>query len=445
MWLSRYKTTYLNILKLGLPLIVGQIGLIVTAFADTVMVGHYSTEALASASFVNNLFNTPMMAIMGFTYGMTPLVGALFGQGRSSDIGRLVKAGLVVTGVFALIVTGLMWWIYDHLEILDPPAELMPTIRPYYLLYLAGLVPVALCGVFLQWSYAIRNTVLPTVVLLAANGLNIIGNYVLIFGHLGFDEMGLTGAGISTLIVRFLPLLAMAAVFFFKGSYTVYREGFTTSKMHSADVRRVTGTSWPVSLQLTLESGSFTLAAVMAGWLGKIPLASFQVIVVVGMLGFCIYYSIGNATSILVANNAGLDDVKTMRRDAWGGYHIMLVFTVAASFLFFFAGKQLMGLFTEDPEVLAASTALIFPLILYQMGDATQITFSNALRGTSRVMPMLWIAFVAYVVIGVPAMYLLGITAGMGVYGIILSFSVSLFTAGGLFLYYFLDTLKHKS
>ncbi|MDE6484352.1 MAG: MATE family efflux transporter [Duncaniella sp.] len=444
MWLSRYGATYKAILKLGLPLIVGQLGLIITAFADTIMVGHYSTEALASASFVNNLFNTPMMAIMGFTYGLTPLVGALFGSGNLERIGCVLKNGFVVSGIFAAIVIGIMLWFYFNLDVLAPPAELLPLIRPYYLLYMAGLVPVALFGIFLQWSYAINLTVFPTLLLLGANAFNIVGNYALIYGHLGFQESGLTGAGISTLIARTIPLAVMAVVFMLRRDWAVFREGFSNSSVTFHEMKGVNSTSWPVALQLALESGSFTLAAVMAGRFGKIPLASFQVIVVTGMLGFCVYYSIGNAIAIMVSNDRGRGDTAAMRRDAMGGYHIMLVFMTAASVLFLFFGKNIMALFTDDSAVLAASVALIFPLILYQLGDATQITFSNALRGTSRVMPMLLIAFEAYVVIGIPAMYLLGFTARLGVYGIVLSFSVSLFTAAGLFLYFFLDTLKRN-
>ena len=101
-----------------------------------------------------------------------------------------------------------------------------------------------------------------------------------------------------------------------------------------------------------------------------------------------------------------------------------------------------MGCFTEDPAVLAVTSGLILPLVIYQAGDATQINFAGALRGTSHVMPMLWIAFVSYVMFGVPATYLLGFPMGLGTFGIILSFSVSLFIAAALFLYFFLRSTR---
>ena len=197
-----------------------------------------------------------------------------------------------------------------------------------------------------------------------------------------------------------------------------------------------------MSLPKTFEAGSFTIAAVMAGWLGAISLAAFQVIVIIGTLGFCIYYSVGSAVAVFVANCAGLSDRAGMRRYAFVGYRIMLVLATMSSLFFVFGAPHIIGQFTNDPLVLSASMALLVPLVLYQYGDATQINFANALRGTSNVMPMLWIAFVSYMVIGVPATYLMAFILGLGTYGIILSFSVSLFIAASLFLYYFLRVTR---
>ncbi len=104
-----------RIIKLGLPILIGQIGMIIVGFADTKMVGVYSTEALASASFVNNLFNVSIFACVGFTYGLTPLAGALFSQGRLKAIGMLMRNGLFLNVLFALVVTGIMAIAYANL------------------------------------------------------------------------------------------------------------------------------------------------------------------------------------------------------------------------------------------------------------------------------------------------------------------------------------------
>lgn len=435
---------YIKILRLGLPILVGQLGMIVTGFADTIMVGRYSTEALASASFVNNLFNVAIFACVGFTYGITPLVGTLFGQKRSNDIGVMMRTALAVNVVFAIVITALMAIFYLRLEHLGQPPELLPLIRPYFLIYLAGVVPLAVFNVFAQWSYAINNTRMPMWIILCANAINILGNWLLIFGNCGFPELGLTGAGIATFVSRIFCPVVITLIFFTRRAYKPYSLGFRRSGISRVMLGQVNRTSWPVAMQMTFESGSFTVAAIMTGWIGAVELAAFQIIVIVGTLGFCVYYSMAAAVSVLVANAAGVSDTRLMRRTAFAGYVIILTLAAAASLFFLLGGERAMHLFTEDPRVLSVGVTLILPLVIYQLGDATQITFANALRGTSRVMPMLWIAFFSYVVVGIPATWLLGFPAGLGAFGIILSFSVSLFLAGALFLNRFLAATRRR-
>ena len=442
--MTKYLQAYKELARLGLPILVGQLGMIIVGFADNIMVGHYSTAALASASFVNNIFNVAIFCCIGFTYGLTPLVGALFGTGEKRSIGALTRLALWLNIAYTVAVMGVMAVIYFNIHRMGQPEELLPFIRPYFLLYLAGMLPVAIFNVAAQWSYGINNTAMPMWIILAANLVNVIGNYVLIFGHIGFPELGLNGAGISTLIARVLCMIVIMAALLFSRKFKEYRDGFLHASSRKGDLRLLWHTSLPVSMQLSFESGSFTMAAVMVGWLGAVPLAAFQIVVIVGTLGFCIYYSLGSAITIKVANAAGVGSRPLMRHYAWAGYHMMLLLALFSSIVFALGGKHLMGLFSEDAAVVGLAVSLIFPLVLYQLGDATQITFAGALRGTSHVMPMLWIAFISYIVVGLPATYLLCFTFGMKTYGVILSFSVALFMAAVLFLYFFLRSTRNK-
>lgn len=433
---------YSRIITLGLPIIAGQLGMIVTGFADTAMVGHYSTDALASAAFVNNLFNIPILAILGFTYGLTPLAGALFGRGQRHRVGGVVANGLVVNLIFAVLLMGVMTVVYFCLDRMGQPAELLPLIRPYFLISLAGMVPIAIYNVFAQWSYAIGRTSMPMWITLAANGVNVLGNYMLIYGHWGLPELGLTGAGIATLLARVLCPSLIVAFFMVRRCFRPYRLGYKATRVSGSEMKRVSLTSLPVSLQMAFETSAFSGTAVMAGWIGSVALASFQVVVTLGTLGFCIYYGMGAAVSVLVANYAGRREPEAMRATAMRGYIVMLVLAACSSVLFLNWGVEIIRLFTVDPTVIAVAAGLIIPPLIYQAGDATQINFANALRGTANVMPMLWIAFVSYILVGIPSTYLLAFPLGLGVYGMVLSFSVSLFLAGGLFLYFFLRTVR---
>lgn len=430
-----------RIIRLGLPIIAGQLGMIVTGFADTAMVGHYSTASLASAAFVNNVFNIPLLAILGFSYGLTPLVGALFGRGRFYRAGGIVANGLVVNVLFVVVMMAGMGVLYFYLDRLGQPPELLPIIKPYYLIALVGLIPVAIYNLFAQWSYAIRHTAMPMWITLTANALNILGNYLLIYGHWGLPELGLTGAGYSTLISRCICAAMIIGLFMIPREFRSYRLGWKASRINLSAMKRVASTSIPVSLQMAFETSAFSVSAVMAGWIGAIALASYQVIITLGTLGFCVYYGMGASVAVLVSNYAGRREIDAMKRTAFRGYIVILGLAACSSALFLFFGSEIIRIFTVDPVVIAASSVLILPLIVYQVGDATQVTFANALRATANVMPMLWIALVSYIVIGLPVTYIFAFFLGMGVYGIVMSFSVSLFLAGALFLLVFLRTL----
>lgn len=433
---------YAELLRLALPILIGQVGMIVVAFADNVMVGRYSTEALASASFVNTVFNVAVLGIIGFTYGITPIAGALYAGRKSRDIGRVIRGAVVANAGFGVLVIVVMTVVYFNLHNLGQPPGLLPLIRPYYLIILVSMIPVVAFNVFMQWSYAINNTRMPMWIILIANLLNVAGNYALIYGHFGMPEMGLTGAGLSTLVSRIFCAGAIIVIFCCRRSYKPYFEGFRQPRVWRSGVGRIIRTSLPVSVQLMCESGSFSAAGIMAGWLGAIELAALQVIIVVGTLGFCIYYSFGAAVAVKVSNASGSGDNGAMRRYAWRGYHVMLVLMALASVTFAYAGHSLMGIFSEDELVVSMATGLIGPLVLYQLGDATQVNFANALRGTGHVMPMLWIALASYIIVGVPATYIMTFTLGMGMSGLIGSFSVSLFMAGALFLFFFLRATR---
>jgi len=439
---GKYTAHYKATVKLGLPIVIGQIGVIVVGFADTVMVGHYNTESLAAASFVNNLFNLIIITLLGFSYGITPLIGALFARRSHERAGATFRQALAANLLFGLLLTGVMAVVFLFIGSFGQPEELLPLIRPYFLTILSSIVFVALFNAMRQFTDCIMQTSTAMWILLFGNAFNILFNYLLIFGKAGFPELGLLGAGISTLSARILMVAIYAVILLRNRRYAIFRKGFFSERVSGRGIATITKTSLPVALQMAMETGTFTFSAVMVGWIGTAELASYQILVTIGTLGFMFYYSIGAAIAIRVASYAGKGDIAGLRRSAWAGYHILLLFATVASAVFFIFDRPLIAMFTDDPAVAAISATLIIPLIVYQFGDATQICFANALRGTAKVMSMMWIAFVSFVVVGIPCSYLLGFPAGLEEKGIFLSFSIALFTAAGLFLTQFLKATR---
>ncbi len=428
---------YKSILRLGIPIAIGQLGVIIMGFADTMMVGQYSTDALAAASFVNAVFNLVTYMLLGYSYGLTPLVSAHMGRGERAQAGAALKHGLVCNVAFATLILGIMLVVYANVDRLGQPAELLPLIRPYFLTIWVSMLFVALFNTMRQFTDGLSETSTGMWVLLIGNALNIVGNVLLIYGVGPFPRLGLLGAGLSTMTSRIVMAVVLGALLLWRRHYADFREGFRSISLRWDELKRVNHLSLPVSLQMGMETGAFTVSGVMAGWLGAVDMATFQIMITLGGLGFLLYYSFGSGISIRVANFYGQADWTNVRRSARAGMHILLAMMVFSSSIFYFGGETIIRCFTSDPAVVSLALSLIFPLILYQLGDAMQICFANALRGTSHVLPMMWIAFVSYIVVNIPASYLLAFPLEMGITGLYLAFSLGLFVAAGLFCWQF--------
>ena len=202
-----YGAHYRALFTLGMPIVVGQLGVIILGFADTLMVGHHSTVELGAASFVNNMFNLCIIFSTGFSYGLTPVVGSFYGGGRFAEAGLSLRCSLVANTLVALLEMAVMTVLYLNLERLGQPDELIPLIKPYYLVLLVSLVFVMLFNAFKQFTDGITDTQTAMWILLGGNALNIVGNYILIYGKCGFPELGLLGAGLSTLLSRIVMVI----------------------------------------------------------------------------------------------------------------------------------------------------------------------------------------------------------------------------------------------
>lgn len=438
---SKYFRHYGQLASLGLPIIIGQLGIILVSFADTMMVGHYRTSDLAAASFVNNVFNLVIIFSTGFSYGLTPVVGRFFGKSDFRSVGRMLKNSLAANSLIAVLLVLVMTAVYLNVDRLGQPAELLPLIRPYYLVLLASLLPVLLFNAFKQFADGITDTLTPMWILLAGNIANIFGNWCLIFGKLGCPEMGLLGAGISTLISRILTVVIFACIFFFSGKYAQYREGFLCGKVNRRDFRTLNRLGWPVGLQMGMETGSFSLATIMVGWLGTLSLAAHQVMLTVGQLGFMLYYGMAAAIAVRTSHFLGQGDVRNVRDSATAGFQLILIMAAVVSTGIFAFRNSIGGLFSENMEVAAIVAQLVIPFIIYQFGDGMQCAYSNALRGISDVKPVVLIAFIAYFLVSLPAGYIFGFVCGWGLTGIWMSFPLGLTTAGLLYFLRFRRTL----
>ncbi len=421
---------YKEIFKLGIPIVIGQLGIIIVGFADNIMVGQYDPLHLAAASFVNSVFNVPILFGLGFAYGLTPLVGQAYGRNETNKVARLLKNSLMLNFFIGLLLTLIMAIIYFNLEKLGQPEELIPIIRPYFKLQLTSLIFVMLFNAFKQFSDGITDSLTPMFIMIGANIVNIIGNYMLIYGKLGLPELGLTGAGISTLLSRIIMLVGFMIIFSVKKRYKPYFKAYNKTICNRKDTTKLNRMGWMVGIQMGVETGMFSIAGVMVGWLGTASLAAHQSLVTVSTLGFMMYYGIGAAISVRVSNYYGRDDMKNVRKSVSAGFQIIIMLGLIASSIFLL-GRNIIGpIFTDSTEVHNIIKVLIPILILYQIGDCIQITFANALRGISDVTSMAIISLIGYIIVALPICYICGFVLDLGILGIWIGFPVGLIGTG---------------
>ena len=430
-----YISNYKKIIRLGTPIIIGQLGNIILGFIDTIMVGQYSANALSASGFVNNLFNLGLISLLGFSFAATPIIGAYYGRRENDNVGASFKDSIWANTIAGIIVFGIYAVIYFNLHRLGQPEELLPLMRPYFLALLFSIPFTTLFNTLKQFTDTVAATKTAMWVIMIGNMTNILLNYLLIYGVYPFPEMGLTGAGIATLTARIL-MVAVFIVFIMKEScFKHYAAGFAARKIEKKEIVQMCKTGTPLAMQMGMETAAFSLASLMMGWLGTTELAAYQVLCITGSLCFLVYYGIGAAASIRISHHRGRREWQKVKITADAGFHIIIFSAIVLSTIIALFHKPMATIFTTDTAIQTMFASLLIPMLLYQISDGIQINYSNALRGIAVTKPLMAYAFVAYICISLPASYLFGFTFGMGAVGVVIGFPFGLTTAA-LFYYF---------
>ena len=439
---TKYETHYKNLTYLGVPIIIGQLGNLILNFADTLMIGHHSTEELAAAAFVNNMFTLVIIFAIGFTYAVTALVGILYGQENTHRIGELMKSATAANTCMALFLSFIMIVLYLNVHRLGQPKELLPLIRPYFLIQLVSLPFVCWFNTFRQFTDGITDTKVAMWILIGGNVMNIFGNWILIYGNLGMPEMGLLGAGLSTMISRIMMTIVMVGIFFVSKKYREYKEGWNTGKVHYADFKKITVLGFPLALQMGMETAAFSLSSLMVGWFGTESLAAHQVMLTISQLGYMIYYGLAAAVAVRISNFMGQRDFLAVRQTATAGIHLVFLLALVTSVPVFIFRHIIGGLFTDNVNVISMVSMTIIPFMIYQFGDGMQCNYANAMRGTANVRPLIWIAFISYFVVSLPLGYIFGVIMNYKLLGVWYAFPFGLTLSGILYYIYYQKGLK---
>ena len=426
---------YRDLVHLGTPIVVGQVGNLVLNFADTFMIGHHSTLELAAASFVNNIFVLAVLFAIGFNFAITPIVGPLVGRNERQQEGAALKAGFYANAVLIVLLAVCSKAFYLMLPHFGQPEELLPLMRPYLLVNILSL-PFTVIGCHMKQFYdTIGKTSISMYVLISGNLLNVAGNWALIYGNCGMPELGLLGAGIATAVSRMLIAAAFCCLLLTKREFCIFKIGMAEARRDDVNgyFKSLHRLGWSSALQSTVECGAFSLVAIFVGWTGTKPLAAHQIMITMSMFFYNLYLGIATAISIRVSHYVGTGDTDEIVRVTRSGFFIIIAMAATVAVPVFCFRHDIGFLFTADRTVCRLVAATIIPLILYQISDAFQCCLANALRGLGEMRLMMYAAVFAYFIVSLPLSWWLGIVMKYGIVGIWSAFPVCLTVAGLLY------------
>jgi MATE family multidrug resistance protein len=434
---AKYREQYKANLKLALPVVLTQVGQILTQVADNLMVGRYGGEdplPLAAVSFGGSVFFILCIAAIGLALGMTPLVGELFVQGEHKRSAALLQNGILFYTLLGVGLSLVQFAAIPLLYHLGQPVEVVDMAVPYYRMLVYSMPLMMLFFAFKQFLEGVGNTKVEMVVTIIANLANIAFNWVFIYGRYGFPEMGAQGAGLGTLLSRTIAPVLMIGYFCSRPVYRAYLQGLSPRRYSWSTVRKLLRMGLPISLQMFLESSAFVGTSVMMGWFGTQAISANQIAITLGNCAFMIVMSIGAATTIRISHCYGVRNIAELSLAAKASYHLVLAWNFFAALVFITLRGWIPTLFTSNPEVIAITSQLLIFAALYQLSDGVQNVSVGILRGIQDVKIIMPIAFISYWLLNLPVGYLFGFTLGMGPSGLFLGFSFGLSMAALLMI-----------
>jgi len=425
--------------NLAVPVMASQLGQVMVGVVDNIMVGQVGYIPLAGASLGNAIFYFFMTFGLGVSFAITPLVGFADGQGDKKHCGQVLRHGLVVNSVLGIILFAIVMIVANNLHLLGQEQAVVEQATPYIFVIAFSMIPFLVFQTFRQFSEGLSMTKVPMVVSVSMNILNVILNYILIYGKFGAPELGLLGAGIATLISRVVMAIVMIGYVLSNKRFQPYLSGLGIKNLDFRLIKDLLSIGIPAGLQFVFEIGAFSMAALMMGWIGAPTQAAHQIAINMASISYMTVSGLGAAAAIRVGNQLGKKDFKTMKNAAMTLIAMGTTFMAVFAIIFIVFKENLPLIYNDKPEVVSIASGLLIIAALFQLSDGVQVISLGALRGMKDVKIPTLITFFAYWVIALPLGYTLAFKYNYGANGIWIGLFLGLTIAG---LWVFLRFLK---
>ena len=418
--------------RLALPIILGQLGHVFVGLVDNIMVGVLGAAPLAAISLGNAFIFIAMSIGIGFSYGLTPLIAEADGQDNSEKGRAFFQTAVWLCTLLGILLYAVLYWTQPVLELMNQPREVVVLAKPYLHIVAASLIPLMIFQSFKQCADGLSRTQYAMYATIFANILNVILNYLLIYGIWIFPRLELEGAAIGTLISRIFMVIFMWFLIQNRPKFKPYLRWDFNSWMRKDRIRTILQLGFPTSLQMFFEVAIFSATIFLAGMLGTESQAANQITLNLASMTFMVAAGLGVAATIRVGNQKGKQDIPNLKRIARSVFLLVLLIEILFALVFVSSRSLLPRFYIQDSVIQGIAAQLLLIAAWFQVSDGLQVTILGALRGLQDVRIPTWICFFAYWVIGFPVCYLLGIYLNYGVAGIWWGLLIALSVSAGL-------------
>ena len=433
--LSHIRREVPSILALAVPIVAGLGASTLLGVTDSVMLAPLGPLPLAAVGITNAVAIILFAAIYGLLSAMSVRVGAAHGAGHTRRIPALLRNGLVLGAIVGTLGMVVMLAAWPLLPWLGQPGEVLAIMFPYWVSIAVMMLPFSLLLVFKATFEAVDRPWLGTGFAFLAVAVNVPLNYALIWGVGPLPMLGLTGAGIASLVAE---TLALAAAWVFWRRARSMRRLRLRSDLSGPVIASVAREGAPLGLMYLAETGAMAVATLMIGTFGAVALAGNQVAMSVGGLLYMAPLGVAGAVAIRVAQERGAGNDAALRPIAWAALALATTWLAASAAVLGLYGRTIAGWITDEPEVVAVAAALFFVFAFSQVMDGVQSTMTGALRGLSDTAFPAWLSMLGYWALGLPLGWALAHPIGMGPAGVWTGFIVAVGLAALLLVWRFL-------
>ena len=435
-----------------MPVILGMLGHTFVQLADNIMVGQLGTAELAAVSLGNSFVFVAMSLGIGFSTAITPLVAEADGAGKKDNAKSALKHGLFLCTIIGISLFGVIYAAKPLMYLMKQSPEVVDLAMPYLDLVAFSLIPLVIFQAFKQFSDGLSETKYPMYATIVANIINIILNYLFIFGSFGFPKMGIVGAAIGTLVSRIIMVIHIWYLLSGKKKFHDYVTNFNFKIIEKKVLKKIFNLGFPSALQMFFEVAIFTGAVWLSGVLGKNAQAANQIALNLSAMTFMFGMGLGVAAMIRVGNQKGLANFTELRRIAKSIFFLTFLVEIFFAVLFLACRNWFPTLYldvndvanmADNSQVIVMAAELLLVAAFFQISDGVQVVVLGALRGLQDVKIPTLITFIAYWIIGFPISFYLGLYTELKSTGIWIGLLTGL-TASAIMLYLRFNYLTKK-